>query len=708
MSVQYVVFDEADRLFELGFSTALNEILSKLSPTRQTLLFSATLPKSLVEFAKAGLQNPKLVRLDSESKISSDLEMAFLSVKPKEKEAALLILLREIIKVPQVDPAAAESADARRSKFVKAGKKRKRDDGADASSGKSADDGGHEAYATSTQTIIFAATKHHVEYLSLLLANAGYSVSAIYGSLDQSARRSQLAAFRAGRTQLLVVTDLAARGIDIPILSNVVNYDFPAGSRTFVHRVGRTARAGRKGWAYSFVTNSELAYLYDLQLFLGRSLVVAPQKCDSYSENITLGTLPRDQLDLENDHFKNALLEASPTLQSLLGVAEKGQKMYERSQAKASQESHRRAKELLTGKQNRGLAGSEREVEGIHPIFGESIDTTAADMLAAVNAFRPQETVFEIGSRGKSVASLIMQKRRTTLGKKVKAGSKSKDDDDGDVSGGPLSNGDGSAAIGGDDDDGLDVGGDVSLADNAQADEAELSSVFEMRQPRSRTAQTGLPKKQPKDFRDSSVYMGYVQEGAEAERGYSLSNNDGFAAQAASAAFDLTATDENAAHSATQKASLLRWDRRHKKFVKGDGTGSDNKKLIRTESGTKLPASFKSGSFDEWKRKQKVFLPKTGEAELRDRQLPQGKKFRYQGVGAKTSNKPRKDGKGGVEKEFDNGKKGRKTKSSAHASSERNASSSSSKSTLKSVDQIRKERTAKANRVRRSNQPRKR
>ena len=72
-SVQYVVFDEADRLFELGFSTELNEILSKLSPTRQTLLFSATLPKSLVEFAKAGLQNPKLVRLDSESKISADV-----------------------------------------------------------------------------------------------------------------------------------------------------------------------------------------------------------------------------------------------------------------------------------------------------------------------------------------------------------------------------------------------------------------------------------------------------------------------------------------------------------------------------------------------------------------------------------------------------------------------------------------------------------
>ena len=99
-SVQYVVFDEADRLFEMGFDTALNEILHKLPTTRQTLLFSATLPKSLVDFAKAGLQDPKLVRLDVESKISQDLRMAFFSVKQAEKEACLLILLRDLIRVP--------------------------------------------------------------------------------------------------------------------------------------------------------------------------------------------------------------------------------------------------------------------------------------------------------------------------------------------------------------------------------------------------------------------------------------------------------------------------------------------------------------------------------------------------------------------------------------------------------------------------------
>ncbi len=100
-SVEYVVFDEADRLFEMGFAEQLEEMLLRLPPTRQTLLFSATLPKQLVEFAKAGLQaNPKLVRLDADSKISSDLRMAFFSVKPSEKEAALLLLLRDVIGVP--------------------------------------------------------------------------------------------------------------------------------------------------------------------------------------------------------------------------------------------------------------------------------------------------------------------------------------------------------------------------------------------------------------------------------------------------------------------------------------------------------------------------------------------------------------------------------------------------------------------------------
>jgi len=468
-SVEYVVFDEADRLFELGFSVALTEILSKLAATRQTLLFSATLPKSLVEFAKAGLQNPKLIRLDSESKISNDLQMAFLSVKPKEKEAALLVLLRDVIGVPvSVGQDASNDNDDWLDEDDDndgRGKKRKRFS-KDDHKGRKAPRQDPNQELLPHQTIIFAATKHHVEYLSTLLSSAGYSVSAIYGSLDQSARRIQLNNFRIGRTNLLVVTDLAARGIDIPILSNVVNYDFPisggSSSRTFVHRVGRTARAGRKGWAYSFISNSELAYLFDLQLFLGRPLLVSPVPASAsteedrsarnaageidFSNNLVLGTLPRDLLDLESDHFRTVLLEPNSTLVSLLGVAEKGQKMYERSNTKTSKESYRRAKELVADPSTRGLAGNIREEEGVHPIFehlvqpSSALASTAAtpsktklaasnlakstdgmtrgDLLAKVNAFRPNETIFELGNKGnKTPGAQVMQKRRITMGK---------------------------------------------------------------------------------------------------------------------------------------------------------------------------------------------------------------------------------------------------------------------------------------------------
>lgn len=99
-SIEYIVFDEADRLFELGFAEQLNEILASLSSARQTLLFSATLPSSLVEFAKAGLQDPVLVRLDAESKISDELEMAYFSIKDGEHEAALSYILQSVIKMP--------------------------------------------------------------------------------------------------------------------------------------------------------------------------------------------------------------------------------------------------------------------------------------------------------------------------------------------------------------------------------------------------------------------------------------------------------------------------------------------------------------------------------------------------------------------------------------------------------------------------------
>ena len=122
-SIKYVVFDEADRLFEQGFAVQLTEILHKLPPSRQTLLFSATLPKSLVEFAKAGLQEPSLVRLDAESKISPDLSSVVLTLKSSDKEGALVHILQDVIKIPRADELEASQPKATGANT----KKRKRD-----------------------------------------------------------------------------------------------------------------------------------------------------------------------------------------------------------------------------------------------------------------------------------------------------------------------------------------------------------------------------------------------------------------------------------------------------------------------------------------------------------------------------------------------------------------------------------------------------
>ncbi|KAJ1850372.1 ATP-dependent RNA helicase dbp10, partial [Coemansia sp. RSA 486] len=257
-TVEYIVFDEADRLFELGFAVQLKEILARLSANRQTLLFSATLPSTLVDFAKAGLQDPELIRLDVESKISRDLEMAFFNVKQQNKEGALIYLLREVIRAPVNTDKTIKSKAWRRF-----GSRPRNDKKAKAE---------QQEFNSKCQTIVFVSTKHHVEYLNALLTEAGFAVSHIYGSLDQTMRKIQIARFSAGKTQILIVTDVAARGIDIPMLENVINYDFVDSSKVFVHRVGRVARAGRRGWAYSLVTPEEIPYVLDLQLFLGRTL----------------------------------------------------------------------------------------------------------------------------------------------------------------------------------------------------------------------------------------------------------------------------------------------------------------------------------------------------------------------------------------------------------------------------------------------------
>lgn len=662
-AVKYAVFDEADRLFEMGFAAQLEELLKRLPVNRQTLLFSATLPKSLVEFARAGLgANPKLVRLDGESKISSELRMGFISLKPADKEAALLILLRDVIGVPFGEQASQDEElsgwDRKRKRFgqSKAGNMPGGIRGTD--------------HLLPHQTIIFCATKHHVEYLLALLTHIGYACSHIYSSLDQTARSLEMKRFREGRTSLLVVTDVAARGIDLPVLEHVVNYDFTPSARVFVHRVGRTARAGKSGWAWSLVTNKELPALCDLQLFLNRPLAPSPTPSGDAGDDaalldahtsLHLGTLPREALDVENEYLTSTLpsvdSNTSDQLEALKKVLLRAHKMYERSNGsgKPGAQSLKRVKKMLDRPEDGGegdvwkLAGSGKEESGIIDFYrrpsayglsgsgGTSVGSKQAsrkhnplveqarsDLLAKISSFRPSETVFEIGARGETtpLAKLMKDRRKTLevnierrrIAKAQEDGERDSDDDE--------------------EEDGLDT---APLEEQEGADEDDIKAVFDTT-PSAETS-SGKGKGGKKDYKDPDFYMGYQQKDSHDEKGYSLSSGSDFVSQARMASFGLTSDDGTRFGVTSQAPNASRWDVKKKKFVKGDGEGADNQKMIRTEAGTKLPASFKSGRFDEWKKENRVDFAKVGEREEDNKSIKRfgnagdgNKRFRHTGT----------------------------------------------------------------------------
>ncbi|GAB1318987.1 ATP-dependent RNA helicase dbp10 [Madurella fahalii] len=588
-SIKYVVFDEADRLFEMGFAAQLTEILHALPPSRQTLLFSATLPSSLVEFARAGLQEPSLVRLDAETKVSPDLESAFFSVKGGEKEGALLHILRDVIKMPLGPPEGAQQDEEQQP--------RKRKRGSDRPNPKEK--------PTEHSTIVFTATKHHVEYLATLLRHAGYSVSHVYGSLDQTARKIQVDSFRRGRTNILVVTDVAARGIDIPVLANVINYDFPPQPKVFVHRVGRTARAGQRGWAYALVRESDLPYLLDLQLFLGRKLVLGQEvKEPSYAQDVVVGSLVRSELE-NNTEWVNKVLHEDDDISALKRVTVKAEKLYMKTRNSASNQSAKRAREVIASK---GWSQ-------VHALFGESAadaEEARDNLLSKISGFKPQETIFEIGPKGKSSqnkAAEVMRSFRSRVGPR-KTPKQEEDTEMADADDLPAqAKGDGfesSEEEQGDED-----------GEEAWEDAGDSDSEFEVT-----VTSSGKSKKGQTSFEDPEIFMSYTPRTTSTaeERAYGVhsgSQSSHFVEAARDATMDL-ANDEGAKAFGVPTRSKMRWDKRHSKYVAraNDDDGSRGAKMIRGESGVKIAASFQSGRFDKWRRANRLGrLPHVGEAE---------------------------------------------------------------------------------------------
>ena len=222
--ISFFVLDEADRMLDMGFIHDIKRILPKLPEKKQTLLFSATMPQAIATLSGTILKNPVRVEVTPTSSVVDTVTQLLYYVEKTDKKDLLIELL---------------SKDKKQS------------------------------------TLIFSRTKHGADKIARLLCKAGIGSEAIHGNKSQTARQRALSNFKSNRTRVLIATDIAARGIDIDKLEMVINYDLPEVAETYVHRIGRTGRAGNTGVALSFCAEEEKSYLKDIQRLTGKKLEVA-------------------------------------------------------------------------------------------------------------------------------------------------------------------------------------------------------------------------------------------------------------------------------------------------------------------------------------------------------------------------------------------------------------------------------------------------
>ncbi|XLU36006.1 hypothetical protein S245_072072 [Arachis hypogaea] len=619
-TVEYVVFDEADCLFGMGFAEQLHQILSQLGENRQTLLFSATMPSALAEFAKAGLRDPQLVRLDLETKISPDLKTVFFTLRQEEKYAALLYLVRERIGSDQ-------------------------------------------------QTLIFVSTKHHVEFLNILFREEGIEPSVCYGDMDQDARKIHVSRFRSRKTMLLIVTDVAARGIDIPLLDNVINWDFPPKPKIFVHRVGRAARAGRTGTAYSFVTSEDMAYLLDLHLFLSKPIKAAPTE-EEVLQNMTgvmskieqamangetvYGRFPQTVLDLVSDRVRE-IIDTNAELESLQRTCNNAFRLYMKTKPLPSKESIRRVKDLPR--------------EGLHPMFKNVLETGELMALAFsehLKKFRPKQTILEAEGeaakskhvQGPSGQWVDVMKRKRAIHENIinlvhEQQSKSTVEKEEIQPEDIPSTGKGRK-------------GEIILFTVSSCLQIVASAIAK----HSICLPTSGSKRKQQCFMDEEYYISSVPKNQHMEAGLSVKANEEFAANRLdSAVLDLVADDSTGIQ---KQRSVYHWDKRSKKYIKlnnGDRVAANGK--IKTESGAKTKAT-KTGIYKKWKERSHTKVSLKGTNNDGNAQESTSFKGSYRGRG----------------RNFKGGSKRQQSMPNSHVRSE-----------IKEFDQIRKERQKKADRI---------
>ena len=221
--LDYFVLDEADRMLDMGFIHDIKRILPLLPKQRQTLFFSATMPPEIAELADSILQNPEKVAITPPSSTVDMIDQSLYFVEKNDKKPLLIELLK--------------------NKDI-------------------------------TSALVFSRTKHGADKIARFLVQAGISADAIHGEKSQNARQRALNNFKDHKIKVLVATDIAARGIDIDELSHVFNNDLPEVPETYVHRIGRTGRAGNNGTAISFCSSDEMQQLKDIQKLIGKQIPV--------------------------------------------------------------------------------------------------------------------------------------------------------------------------------------------------------------------------------------------------------------------------------------------------------------------------------------------------------------------------------------------------------------------------------------------------